>query len=184
MARDVPLARRIRQWKLAQLREGLEVLEDLALLMLLDAQDPDEELCAVAVAGLAIDEAERIEAYAERSGKYGPREPYNRPKSNDFFELLLYQFPERHFRTWLRYVPHCARFQGTHPATGWTGSRSGLFMSLYARILCFRARVNNRSVLSSTNSRPFSAVPGKTALLKFHPSSRLAREQCTCTSRG
>ena len=82
-----------------------KALEAVAILLLADANDDDEEIMAMAIGGLAC--AARRE---ERCGRWGHRGSYVREKSKDFFNVMLYGFSERWFKAWLRYVYLCLIF--------------------------------------------------------------------------
>lgn len=66
----------------------------LGILLLIQAQTDDERLVALAALESSLG--------ASYSAKFGPRGPYDRLQSKDFFDLLMDDFPDRSFRTWLR----------------------------------------------------------------------------------
>ena len=70
-------------------------LKIAAMLLLADAQDPDEELVALAALKLAKQE--------RQSNKFGHRGPYDRSKSTDFLHLIIYEYSSRWFEAWMRY---------------------------------------------------------------------------------
>lgn len=70
-------------------------LEVLAIAQLTTAEDDDNELLSLALAGLAADYRQK-----SRSEKYGMCGEYNQPKSKNFFDILLGQASERQFKTW------------------------------------------------------------------------------------
>ena len=74
-----------------------KALETVAILLLTDADDEEEELMALAVAHLALQARKHAGA-----GKFGPRGAYLRQKSKDFFQLLMHGFSDRWFKAWLR----------------------------------------------------------------------------------
>lgn len=76
-------------------------LEAIAVLMLADAEDDTEELVAIMFLKLAIEDKRR---QLRKGGRYGPHGRYDRKKSKDFFDLLLYEYPDRWFKGWLRYA--------------------------------------------------------------------------------
>lgn len=75
-------------------------IEAIAAYMMATAEDEDEELIAVAVALLARGHLKK----AKKSGKFGPRGPYDRAKSEDFFQLVLESFTSRQFKEFMRCV--------------------------------------------------------------------------------
>ena len=83
-----------------QHKESLENLRLLAVLLLTDADDDDEETDALAFAQLVL--AMKKQSFFRGGGRYGMRGEYREPKSKDFFDLLMYQFSERWFKAWLR----------------------------------------------------------------------------------
>ena len=85
-----------------QLKESINNLQLLAVFLLTDADDDEEESDALAFAQLVI--ALKQQTLVGGGGRYGVRGAYKEPKSKDFFDLLLYQFSERWFKAWLRYI--------------------------------------------------------------------------------
>jgi hypothetical protein len=65
-----------------------------ASLLLVDAQDDSDRCLAVALLKLGKD--------ATYSDRYGPRGPYNAAQSMDIFRLMMNEFSDRRFRSWLR----------------------------------------------------------------------------------
>jgi hypothetical protein len=74
----------------------------LAIHLLATAEEPDDYITVIAVARIAYARIRQEGSEQQKTGRYGPRGPYNRVKSTDFFDLLLYQFTERQFKNWLR----------------------------------------------------------------------------------
>lgn len=75
--------------------------EALAILLLSEAEDEEDELNALLVGHLAF----KMTCDARRmpeNGRFGIRGPYNRDKATDFFDLLLGRFTDREFKAWLR----------------------------------------------------------------------------------
>ena len=77
-------------------------LEALATLMLADAEDDEEEMAAILVAQIAVKEAHLLHLHSV--GCYGHRGLYDSQKSKDFFLLLLYNFSDRWFKSWMRFT--------------------------------------------------------------------------------
>lgn len=75
-------------------------LVHLAIILLSTADTSDEHTVALLAAHLALNQIRK-----ERSehGKFGPRGPYDRVKSIDFYDLILNRFTGRQFKNWLRY---------------------------------------------------------------------------------
>jgi hypothetical protein len=82
-------------WQKARVKS----LQTLALILLADADDTDEEMFAVFVACIA--QNAKKEAY---HSKYGIRGPYDEAKVCEFFENLLSQGSERLFKAWFRCI--------------------------------------------------------------------------------
>ncbi|KAI0688797.1 hypothetical protein C8T65DRAFT_700417 [Cerioporus squamosus] len=74
------------------------LLKLIAALLISDTQDECEELTALLVARLALQER-RHQRY---SGRYGRQGPYDQVKSEDFFEIILRYSSTRWFKSWLR----------------------------------------------------------------------------------
>jgi hypothetical protein len=72
--------------------------EAFAIFLLATAEDEDDEFIAITVANLALQER-RAHKFNKR---YGRRGPYNRPKSEDFFRIILDVSSERIFKAWFR----------------------------------------------------------------------------------
>jgi hypothetical protein len=86
-----------RIWRRAKSKGSLLAL---AILLISNADDEDEHTTGLAVAHLAM---AHMKEQSMLSAKYGPRGPYDRVKSEDFFHLLLNGFMDRQFKNWLRY---------------------------------------------------------------------------------
>ena len=71
-------------------------LQDLAALLLTEAQDGEECLIALLVLSLALCKPE--------SNRHGPHGLYKKEKAEGFLELLLDKFSERMFKGFCRYV--------------------------------------------------------------------------------
>lgn len=84
-----------------QLKESINNLQLLAVLLLTDADDDEDESDALAFAQLVV--AAKQQMLLSGGRQYGTRGAYKEPKSKDFFDLLLYQFSECTFKAWLRY---------------------------------------------------------------------------------
>ncbi|KAG0704470.1 hypothetical protein DFH29DRAFT_997561 [Suillus ampliporus] len=89
--------RRLGRRPLKHYQSTAKQLEVLAIAQLATAEDDDDELLGLALAGLAADYR-----WKSRSKKYGMRGEYNQPKSKDFFDILLGQASERQFKAWFR----------------------------------------------------------------------------------
>jgi len=87
-----------KRWKAR--KDSLHDLEALAVLMLADAEDDEELLVALTVAQIVADDMRMLRVIG--GGRYGPRGFYDRQKSKDIFDLLLYNYTDRWFKTWLR----------------------------------------------------------------------------------
>lgn len=85
----------LRCWPLKYYQSTAKQLEVLAIAQLTTAEDDDNELLSLALAGLAADYRQK-----SRSEKYGMCGEYNQPKSKNFFDILLGQASERQFKTW------------------------------------------------------------------------------------
>jgi hypothetical protein len=72
-------------------------LQTLALVLLADADDADEEMFAILVAHMA--QKAKKEA---QSLKYGIRGPYDEAKVCKFFNNLVFEASERSFKAWFR----------------------------------------------------------------------------------
>jgi len=70
--------------------------------MLADAETDEEEDAALLFVCLILEENRRLLSHS--GGRYGRGGAYNRKKSKDFFDLLLYSFSERWFKSWMRYA--------------------------------------------------------------------------------
>ncbi|KAG1890695.1 uncharacterized protein F5891DRAFT_107025 [Suillus fuscotomentosus] len=70
-------------------------LEALAVILLADAETPDDQLFAATISLQALDAK-------QRGAKYGPRGPYDQQKAEQFFEHLLHISSARIFKTWFR----------------------------------------------------------------------------------
>jgi hypothetical protein len=81
-----------------QTKSAISELEAFAAFLLATAEDDDEELIAICTATFAL-EQRRAWRFNKR---YGRRGPYNRPKSEDFFRILLYESTNRIFKAWFR----------------------------------------------------------------------------------
>ena len=77
---------------------ALRELEGFALLLLADCEDEEDEAAAMLVACLAMEEAHAV----NNIRRYGVRGHYNRTRTSDFYEILLYFFTDRQFKAWLR----------------------------------------------------------------------------------
>lgn len=84
--------------RLAKKPRKQTTLETLAILLFSTIEDDDDELVAIALAAIALEDRNK------RSAKYGPRGIYDREKSKDFFDLIIYNYTERQFKRWLRSV--------------------------------------------------------------------------------
>lgn len=81
------------------LREARDI-EFLAILLLAEAEDEDDELNALIVAQIALEKARR--AYLMPwNGRFGRRGAYDSETAKDFFDLMLYRFSDRQFKAWL-----------------------------------------------------------------------------------
>ena len=67
--------------------------------MMLDATESNDDLTATAALLLLVHNRKKTTA---RSGRYGFRGFYDRQKSVDFFENILYDSTDRAFKSWLR----------------------------------------------------------------------------------
>jgi len=77
---------------------ALSELEALAIYLFSTAGDDEDELIAIATATFAVEQR-----CAQRFNKrYGRRGPYNQPKSEVFFRILLNESSDRVFKAWLR----------------------------------------------------------------------------------
>jgi hypothetical protein len=74
----------------------------IAIYLLSTAEDEEEQATALAVVHLALAQKRKEQSERPNLGKYGPRGPYDRVKSVDFFALLLNEFTDRQFKNWLR----------------------------------------------------------------------------------
>ena len=80
-------------------KSSITDLEAFAIFLLSTAEDEADEFIAVAVATIALQQRQ-----AYRFNKhYGPRGPYDRPKSEDFFRIILNESSERIFKAWFRW---------------------------------------------------------------------------------
>lgn len=103
MARDGSMRRKKRRSASEQYKDrksALPDLEALAILLLADAQTDYEELVALSVAQIVMQEAHDLKGM--NGGRYGTRGSYDRKKSKDFFNLLMYEFSDRWFKAWMR----------------------------------------------------------------------------------
>ena len=66
------------------------------MLLLVDAQDLEEELVALLTLKLTKQEC--------RSGRYGQQGPYDQLKLHDFLELIIDKYSPRWFKAWMRCV--------------------------------------------------------------------------------
>jgi hypothetical protein len=74
----------------------------LATCLLSTAEDEDDHLSALVITQLALRQIRKEQTKSRYPGKYGPRGPYDRVKSGDFLCLLLDEFTDRQFKSWLR----------------------------------------------------------------------------------
>ncbi|KAF8153908.1 hypothetical protein B0H34DRAFT_70099 [Crassisporium funariophilum] len=84
----------------AALRAAVD-LHFLALLLLSEAEDDDDEMNALIIAHIALEKA-RLARQMPENGRFGPRGAYDREKATDFIDLLLYRFTDRQFKAWMR----------------------------------------------------------------------------------
>jgi len=88
------------QWSTScQMKFAISELETFAAFLLAIAEDDDEELIAIATATFAL-EQRRARRFNKR---YGRRGPYNQPKLEDFFRILLHESSNRIFKAWFRW---------------------------------------------------------------------------------
>ncbi|KAJ4469113.1 hypothetical protein C8J55DRAFT_492271 [Lentinula edodes] len=73
-------------------------LETLAILLLSDANNSEEELVALAILKIALSK----DKDAQCSSRYGSGGSYSWKKCKEFFDLLLHSFPVCWFKAWLR----------------------------------------------------------------------------------
>jgi hypothetical protein len=99
MARTRMFRRRHADRQKKRKEKGIPTLDIMAILMLADADDDEEEVVALTFLKLALDDKRERERHGTR---YGRRGLYNRQKSKDFFDLMLYQYSDRWFKAWLR----------------------------------------------------------------------------------
>ena len=78
-----------------QRQNGRNQWREVAAYLWANAEDFEDELLALAVTKLASEESQQ-----RRSGKYGPRGPYNTDRSKAFFDLLLYEHSDKIFKEW------------------------------------------------------------------------------------
>ena len=71
-------------------------MEALTILLLADAQTDYEELVALSVAQIVMQEAHNLKGM--NGGLYSTQGSYDRKKLKDFFNLLMYEFSDRWFR--------------------------------------------------------------------------------------
>ncbi|KAF8153902.1 hypothetical protein B0H34DRAFT_799827 [Crassisporium funariophilum] len=81
-------------------KRQLHNIEALAILLLSDANDDDEEITALLVAQYAMEEARQLKIHG--GGRYGRRGLYNQRKSKDFFFNILYEASEKSFKAWMQ----------------------------------------------------------------------------------
>jgi hypothetical protein len=74
----------------------------LATYLLSTAEDEDDHLSALVVAQLELCQIRKEQMKSHCPGKYGPCGPYNHVKSGDFLGLLLDEFTDCQFKSWLR----------------------------------------------------------------------------------
>ena len=81
-------------------KSTLPNLEALAILLLADMQTDYEELVALSLAQIIMQEAHDLKGM--NGGHYGTQGSYDRKKSKDFFNLLMYEFSDRWFKARMR----------------------------------------------------------------------------------
>ncbi|KAG2095149.1 uncharacterized protein F5147DRAFT_404996 [Suillus discolor] len=79
-------------------------LEALAIILLTDAETPDDQLFAATIALQALDAK-------QRGAKYGPRGPYDQQKAERFFDHLLHISSAKIFKTWFHAMTEVGRVQ-------------------------------------------------------------------------
>ena len=84
-----------------QCQHGKNQWREVAVYLWANAEDFKDELLALAVTKLASEESQQ-----HRSGKYGPRGPYNTDQSKAFFDLLLYDTLTKFLRSGVGNVHH------------------------------------------------------------------------------
>lgn len=84
----------------AKKQKNATALETLAIILFSTIEDDDDELVATTLAMLALEDRNKMNA------KFGPRGNYDREKSKDFFDLLVYSYTERQFKRWIRYLSY------------------------------------------------------------------------------
>lgn len=129
MARLTNLRRRHRDHD----KQDATKITSLGVLLLADAEDLDDELIALSV--LALGRDRRRKAGQLRSGRWGPRGPYNEPKVFAFLENILYYTSDRKFRAWMRYVQGNTSSlwaMNSPDDSAWIGRHSGNFTTCSA----------------------------------------------------
>ncbi len=94
MARITNLARKTREAKKAEVSD----IRSFGLLLLMDAEDLTEEFTVLCFLLYA-----RQKGRALRSGRYGRRGRYDRPKVEALLDNILYDTTPRFFKSFMRY---------------------------------------------------------------------------------
>ena len=80
-------------------KSSITDLEAFAIFLLSTAEDEADEFIAVAVATIVLQQQRTYQF----NKCYGPRGPYDRPKSEDFFRIILNESSEQNFKAWFRW---------------------------------------------------------------------------------
>ncbi|KAG1882542.1 uncharacterized protein F5891DRAFT_615673 [Suillus fuscotomentosus] len=91
---------------------AITFLEALAVILLADAETPDDQLFAATISLQALDAK-------QRGAKYGPRGPYDQQKAEQFFELFQsLRLENERWPLWhhgkVPYLPHRLIVHGQH----------------------------------------------------------------------
>ena len=95
MARITNLARKTREAEKAK----ASYIRDFGLLLLMDAENLTEEFTALSFLLFA-----RQKQRSLRSGRYGRRGPYDRPKVEELLDNILYDTTPRFFKSFMQYA--------------------------------------------------------------------------------